>query len=175
MGSELSIRRYRPDDGPRVRDLHETAMRDANAYVEGVPDDDLESITETFLESGGEFLVGERAGRIVAMGAFRPVDDSAHIATVVSDLGDAAAEVTRLRVAPDAQRRGYGRQLYRELEERARSRGVEQFVLDTRPTQTAARGLYDAEGFEAVCRKRFEDFDDPVELIVYRKSIADDG
>ncbi|ELY79878.1 GNAT family N-acetyltransferase [Natrinema pallidum] len=124
MATELTIRRYRSDDGPRVRELHETAMRDADAYVPGVPDDDLESVTETFLETGGEFLVGELAARIVAMGAFRPVDESASIATFVPDLVDAAVEVTRLRVAPDVQRRGYGRQIYRDLEERARSPSI---------------------------------------------------
>ncbi|WP_254530694.1 GNAT family N-acetyltransferase [Natrinema gelatinilyticum] len=175
MDYTLAIRRYRPADGSRVRELHETAMRDVGAYVEGVSDEDLQRVTESFLEAGGEFLVGEVEGRIVAMGVFRPIDESAYITTYVPTLADATVEVTRMRVAPDAQRRSYGRQIYRELERRARSRGFVQAVLDTRPKQTAARGLYEAEGFEAVSRERFETFDDPFELIFYRKSIAEDG
>jgi hypothetical protein len=40
--------------------------------------------------------------------------------------------------------------------------------------QTAARRLYEAQGFEEVHRERIEAFDDPVELLVYRKSLVDD-
>ena len=70
MGDELSVRRYRPADDARVRELRQTAVRDVGAYVADALDDDLETIRETFLERGGEFLVGEADERIVAMEAF---------------------------------------------------------------------------------------------------------
>ncbi|SEP86381.1 GNAT family N-acetyltransferase [Natrinema salaciae] len=173
MGPELTVRRYRPTDGTRVRDLHETAMRDVDAYLEDVPDDDLEQITETYVDAGGEFLVGERDGTIVAMGAFRPIDGSEHIATVVPDLADSAVELTRMRVTPDQQRRGYGRRLYAELERRARSQEADEIVLDTMARQTAARGLYESQGFGEVHRERIDGFGDPVDLLVYRKSLGE--
>ncbi|UHQ96042.1 GNAT family N-acetyltransferase [Natrinema halophilum] len=106
-------------------------MRDAGAYVEDLADEDLESVTESFLEAGGELIVGEIEGRIVAMGAFRPVDESESITTYVRGLDDAAVEVTRMRVAPDSQRRGYAGRIYRELERRTRSPGSTRAVLDT--------------------------------------------
>ena len=175
MTADLRIRRFRSADAARVRDLHEAAMRDVGAYVEGVPDEDLEAVTETYLETGGEFLVGEREseGRIVAMGAFRPVDESEFVAQLLPDLPDATVELTRMRVDPDYQRRGYGRRIAAELERRARDRGVQCVVLDTRPSQTAARGLYESLGYEEAARERIEGFDEPFDLHVYRKSLAD--
>ena len=46
-------------------------------------------------------------------------------------------------------------------------------VFDTRPTQTAARELYEPLGDEAVARERIEGFDEPLELLCYRKSLVD--
>ncbi|WP_226479416.1 GNAT family N-acetyltransferase [Natrinema amylolyticum] len=172
MESALTLRRYRPNDGPRVRELHETAMRDADAYVEDVPGD-LETVTETILEAGGEFLVGEVDDQIVAMGAFRPIDETDSVATFVPDRPESTVELTRLRVDPDYHRRGYGRRTYEELERRARSRDATQIVLDTMAKQTPARRLYESVGFEEVHRERIEAFDDPFELVIYRKSLTD--
>lgn len=174
MGCTLSIRRYRPGDGPRVRDLHEAAMRDVGAYTEGVADDDLEAVTERYLETGGEFLVGVVDDGIVAMGAFRPIDGTEYVTNFGSERPDSTVELTRLRVDPDHQRRGYGRQLCAELEDRARSRGVAHIVLDTTAKQTAARRLYESLGFEETHRDRIDDFGDPFELVVYEKSLVDD-
>ncbi|WP_408958166.1 N-acetyltransferase family protein [Natrinema sp. 74] len=173
MTPAVTIRRYQPADGSRVRELHEAAMRDVGAYVESVSDDDLERVRETYVDAGGEFLVGERDDTIVAMGAFRPVDGSESVATVVSDLAPSAVELTRLRVAPDHQRRGYGRRLYEALERRARSTGADELVLDTMARQTAACSLYESQGFEEVHRERIDGFDEPFELLIYRKSLAE--
>ena len=173
MHDDLSVRRYRPADRTRVQDLHETAMRDVGAYIEEEADEDLENVTEAFLERGGEFLVGEVDDRIVAMGAFRPLEDDHHIGPFVDDLPSSAVVLSRMRVDPAYQRRGYGQQLYDELEARARNRGVAEIVLDTMARQTAARGLYESNGFEEVCRERIEAFDDPFELLVYRKSLLE--
>ena len=175
MTRDLRIRRFRPTDTARVRDVHEAAMRDIGAYVEGVPDEDLEAISETYLEAGGEFLVGERERRIVAMGAFRPLEGTDFAAQVVPDLPEPTVELTRMRVAPHHQRRGYGRRIAEELERRARDRGFTHVVLDTRPMQTAARGLYETLGYDEVARERIEGFDEPFELLFYRKSLVEDG
>ena len=172
MADEFSIRRYRPSDDARVRELHETAMRDVGAYVAGAPDDDLEAIRETFLECGGEFLVGEVDGRIVAMGAFRPPEDDHYLRRFLDELSESAVVLTRMRVDPDYQRRGYGQRLYEALEARARAQGYTEIVLDTMAKQTAARGLYETNGFEEVSRERIDSFDEPFDLLVYRKSLS---
>lgn len=159
----VSVRRYRPADEPAVKRLHEVVMRDAGGYVDA-DDPDLDAIEETYLVDG-EFLVGElRAerrssgrrtggvretdvldGGIVAMGAFRPLDGG--IEPLFDDLPDATAELKRMRVAPDHQRRGVGQRIYDELETRARQAGFRELVLDTTPTQTAAQRFYEANGF----------------------------
>ncbi|RKD94871.1 GNAT family N-acetyltransferase [Halopiger aswanensis] len=172
MTDELSVRRFRPGDGPRIHELHEVAMRDVGAYADEPADDDLESVTETYLERGGEFLVGTVDDRIVAMGAFRPVPDDHYIRQFLAALPDSAVILTRMRVEPARQRRGYGQRIYDELEARARDRGYTTIVLDTMARQTAARGLYESNGFDERCRERIEAFDEPFDLLVYRKSLT---
>ena len=175
MGDEddLAVRRYRHADRDRVRELHEVAMRDVGAYVADAPDDDLEDVRGTVLESGGEFLVGEVDGRIVAMGAFRPPEDDHYLRRFLDELPESAVVLTRMRVDPAHQRRGYGQRIYEALEARARAQGYAEIVLDTMAKQTAARGLYEANGFEEACRERVDAFDEPFELLVYRKSLSE--
>jgi GNAT superfamily N-acetyltransferase len=84
--------------------------------------------------SGGDFLVDDDDGRIVAMGALRPVRP-------------ALAALKRMRVHPDAQRQGRGRAMLRALEQRARDLGFQTLVLDTTELQVAARALYTSNGY----------------------------
>ena len=76
-----------------------------------------------------------------------------------------------MRVDPDHQRRGYGQRIAAELERRACERGVRCIVLDTMPTLTAARRLYEKLGFEEAARERVEGFDERFELVFYRRSL----
>jgi ribosomal protein S18 acetylase RimI-like enzyme len=62
------------------------------------------------------------------------------------------AEIKRMRVHPDWQRRGFGRRILRLLEERAIELGYRRLVLDVGPKLTAALDLYAAEGFVEVGR-----------------------
>lgn len=135
--TELTIRRFRPSDAERVLELHEEALRDVDAYAEGVPEPDLDDVKAHYFDAGGEFLVGESDGRIVAMGAFRPVED--RIAEAFASLRRPAAELKRMRVAPSHQRRGFGQQIYDELERRARESGFAELVLDVQANQKGAR------------------------------------
>jgi len=65
-------------------------------------------------------------------------------------LAGGRAEVKRLYVAPHGQGRGLGRALLRAVEEWARGQGARELVLDTHGELTAARRLYEREGFTAV-------------------------
>ncbi|GAB3029616.1 hypothetical protein GCM10025298_17830 [Natronobiforma cellulositropha] len=144
-------------------------MRDVGAFVEGAPDEDLADVETAYLECGGEFLVGEFEGRIVAMGAFRPADG--YVTDFLPDLEATAAEVTRMRVDPAHQRRGYGRTILDELERRARERGVTELVLDTTPVQAGAIALYESRGYALVHRERATDFGETLEMLFYRKGL----
>lgn len=140
MPDAFTIRRYKPADADDVWTVHERALRASPLeFREDAPDTDLREIADRCLDAGGEFLVGERDGELVATGGFQPGEDD-------------AAELRRMRVHPDHQRRGYGRRLLEALEARARAHGFERIVLDTNEHLRAARALYEAHGYNETRR-----------------------
>jgi GNAT superfamily N-acetyltransferase len=135
----ISIRRYGPADREAVRRLHDAALNDVGAHLgEGPWDADLDAIESVYLEDG-EFLVGVIGERVVAMGALRR--DS-----------DGRAWITRMRVAPDLQGRGIGQTLLDALHRRAAELGYETLHLDTTVQQSAARLLYEKNGYRETGR-----------------------
>lgn len=160
--ADLEIRRYESGDADAVWDLHERALRDVGAYDEEFAhlDADLRNVESEYLDAGGEpsdagrssgggsslggeFLVGEIDGEIVATGAVQPTSAVDH-----HESEDDTGVVRRMRVAPDHQGEGYGREMLEALERRARELGFERLVLDTTPRQEAAIGLYESVGYE---------------------------
>lgn len=139
-------------------------MRDVDALAEpdsalaaAAPGDepldaDLRDLDASYVAGDGEMLVGEVDGEIVSMGAFVPD-------------GGTTVEITRMRVDPDHQRRGYGSRLLGALESRARDRGHEVFVLDTLARQTAAQALYEGHGYRKVDEATVGEW----QLLFYRK------
>lgn len=168
MGTDLAIRRYRPDDRERVDAVREAALRDTGAFFEDGPGD-ADDLTAEYLQAGGEFLVGEANGRIVATGAFRPVRGV--VTRHLDSFGDETAELKRMHVAPAHQRRGYGRRMLTELQRRARERGYAELVLVTTGPQTAAQRFYEAAGFAEAERERVEFRGEAFDAIVYRKPL----
>lgn len=83
-------------------ELHELALRNVGAFAESAAartwDRDLDDIPGVYIASGGAFLVGVADNRIVAMGALRVGRDG-------------RGQIRRLRVPPEHQRRGLGREL----------------------------------------------------------------
>src|SRR5947209_4379740 len=107
----LEIRRYQASDYDEVWNLHVLGLQHVGAYLGTGPwDNDLHQIEQAYLLNRGEFLVGTIDGCIVAMGAFRKTSDE-------------RAEIKRMRVHPDFQRRGYGQTILDELEQRAKRAG----------------------------------------------------
>jgi ribosomal protein S18 acetylase RimI-like enzyme len=150
----LEIRRYQDADNPAVLELHQLALEATGAYYPGKWNDDLHDIQNHYLQNGGEFLVGTLDGKIVCMGAFRRKSDT-------------LAEIKRMRVNPDDQRRGFGQIILKELESRARQLGYTELCLDTTTLQIAAQKMYQKNGFTATGRGRMP----PFEVIYYHKSL----
>jgi ribosomal protein S18 acetylase RimI-like enzyme len=101
---------------------------------------DLADPLRSFVAVGGDFIVGELDGHIVAMGGFRPDEDG-------------RAEVLRVRVHPALRRRGIGTALMNELERRAIALGFTELRLDTASNQPEAVAFYHALGFRQIARE----------------------
>jgi ribosomal protein S18 acetylase RimI-like enzyme len=153
----LHIRRYEPEDKRAVRRLHDDALNEVGAHLGSGPwDEDLDEIEGMYVEAGGEFLVGTLGKEIVAMGALRRISPN-------------AAEVTRVRVKPALQGRGYGQTLLDALHDRAAELGYSTLQLDTTVQQRAARRLYLKNGYREVGRGRIGPFD----CILYERGTVD--
>lgn len=75
----------------------------------------------------------------------------------------ATGEIRRLFMHPDHRGGGLGSRLLAEATERSRAGGIERLVLNTLPTMTSARKLYDADGYAPI-----EPYvDEPVDGVQY--------
>ena len=151
----LFVRRYRESDHDAIWTLHVLGLEQFGANAGHGPwDDDLHDVRHAYLENRGEFLVGECGGRIVAMGALRLISPE-------------RAEIKRMRVHPEFQRRGFGRAILEALEARARVLGYTTLRLDTTVHQVPAQRLYLKSGFHEVGRTKLGGLDS----ILYEKTI----
>jgi len=144
--TDLSIRRYEPEDREAVWRLHNEALDEVGAHLgNGSWDDDLHGIEATYLEAGGEFLVGVLDGRVVAMGALRRIWAE-------------EAEVKRMEVELAIQGRGPGQALLDGLHRLAAKLSYSTLRLDTVVHQRAARSLYERNGYREIQRGRIGPF-----------------
>lgn len=132
----LSIRQFRDEDKDAVWALHVGAMSALGVNTKKKSRHaDFDSITETYLKNGGDFLVGEVDGKIVAMGGLKKAE--------IEGIG----EIVRMRVDPDTQHLGYGRQILEKLETRALQLGYHTLTLSTSSLQIAALAFYPKMGY----------------------------
>lgn len=151
----MQIRKFNNNDLDEVISLHRETLRRENAYRgDGVWEIDLHNIPAAYFLDNGDFIVGVENGRIVAMGALKRFDD-------------ATGEITRMRVHPDYQGRGYGSEVLRNLEETARSLGYKTLILETDEKLKTAIRLYEKNGFTFWKREFLDGYD----CLWYRKDI----
>jgi ribosomal protein S18 acetylase RimI-like enzyme len=142
---EPVVRRYEPGDEPAVKRVFQRAMRDAGTDPADVPGtQDLDWVEAAYLDHGGEFLVVEADGAVVATGGL----------VVDGDVG----ELFRVAVDPDHQRAGHGSRLLAALEDAARERGAERMVLTTAQRQDAAVDFYPDHGYEQTGHDRHGEY-----------------
>lgn len=161
----FTLRRYTSADQEVVEHLHVSAIQQTGAYLGRGPwDDDVYTIEEAYLKNGGEFLIGECDGLVVAMGALK------HTSPV-------RAEIKRMRVAPEYQGRGYGQLILEELEARAHALGYQILHLDTSILQIPAQRLYEKNGYREVGRDKYQQevgrgAYQQLEVILYEKQLV---
>ncbi len=156
MADVLAIRRYRDEDHDAVWVLHHMAEGTLTVYdiPPAAADDphygDFHRIDEVYLRTGGEFFVGIHEGQVVAIGALQRTS-AAH------------AEIKRMRVHRDYQRRGFGRAILAALERQAIQLGYTTLHLDTTADREPAQRLYLSAGYHEIGRS--------VNLIFYEKHV----
>ncbi len=104
--------------------------------------DDLEDLLNPcayYLESGGEFLVIEEAGKVIGTGGLHPIEAS-------------TCELKRVWLYKEQRGRGLGKAIAQRLIQTAKRRGYKRIVLEiaTLDLQPAAVGLYKQLGFQPI-------------------------
>ncbi len=157
---QVKFRQYQSNDMAAVKQLHREALASTGAFVENEAlDRDLDNIEGYYLKGGGDFVVGELDGEIVAMGGYR--------LNLNPGAGSNAAELKRMRVKPSYQGEGIGGALLELLERGARGAGYDSIVLDTTDQQPIAQKLYESHGYRETGRAQ----EGPFAMIYYSKEL----
>ena len=80
--------------------------------------------------------------------------------------------ITNIAVDRAQRRRGIGRFLLTQTLENARRRGVRTVFLEVRPTNTEARGLYEALGFHVIGRRKGYYYDTGEDALVMEAELG---
>jgi|SRR5579871_5212568 len=142
----MNIRSFLPDDAPAVRDLFirinrllaPASMKEAfEGYITRSLTEEIDRIIDYYSDRNGGFWVAENGRRIVGMFGLEPS-------------GDAAMELRRMYVDPDARRQGIARQMLDFAEQECRRRKCFRMDLSTSEIQAEALALYRNAGYELV-------------------------
>jgi len=152
----LTIRQYSTVDHDHVWRVHLLVISEAGVEPTHQHYHDIFHIEEQYLQSGGDFLVGTGVrGQVIAMGGVKRLDDE-------------RAEIKRLRIHPEHQRKGYGRLMLDRLEERAKELGFRRITLDALHNQHGAHALFKSNGYEELGPAIVDGFN----VILFEKSLA---
>ena len=142
----FTIRRVRPDDGPRLAEVRLRALADAPEAFVTTHAEAAQRSAEEWSEQAAARAVGTRQVTHFAerddvpvgmIGAFVGADPS-------------VADLVALWVAPDGRRRGVARTLIEAVMAWAHDTGVTEVQLWVAAGNEAAYNLYESEGFEEV-------------------------
>jgi N-acetylglutamate synthase-like GNAT family acetyltransferase len=154
---EIAIRRYKPEDVPRIIELHIQAIKSVPKLIvhDGPLIKDLYNIDTEYINNDGDFLVAECKGMIIGMGAVRRKDTN-------------CGEIKRMRVDPKYWRNGIGQMILTRLEEIAIIKGYKRLFLDTSIFQLSAQKLYEKNNYKEIRREVIHGY----ECIIFEKDIS---
>jgi ribosomal protein S18 acetylase RimI-like enzyme len=103
--------------------------------------DDLQSLQALLLADAGALLVAEEPAQLTS-------GSGEVVGSLIAAWNGWRGSFYRLAVRPDHRRRGLGRRLVREGEERLRERGAGRLDAIVAPDDAAATGFWEALGYE---------------------------
>ena len=151
----MRLMRYDAKFSESILALHRSAIEGFSLGISQLQDEaDLMAIELTYLDSGGEFLLGFVDDQLVAMGGFKR-------------LTDGRAELKRMRIQRDCQGRGYGSVILSALEGRALDLGIRTLCLETAKRRPLTLEFYRKHGY----REEGAGFYGSIETVKFSKSI----
>lgn len=134
------LRDFEPRDQPAVRELILTGMRERwGERYDGAANPDVDDMWAAYVATGGEVVVWDEGGDVVATGTLLPEPDG-------------GGRIMRMSVARGWRRRGIGRRIVADLARRAEQRRLHTLRVSTDTPWVEAVALYEACGFEIVGR-----------------------
>ena len=131
----MQLRRYESKFNDSILALHRSAIEGFSLGMSQLQDEaDLMAIELTYLDSGGEFLLGFVDDQLVAMGGFKR-------------LSGTLAELKRMRIKRDCQGHGYGSAVLSALEQRALEVGILTLCLETAKRRPLTLEFYRKHGY----------------------------
>ena len=135
MNEVVEILKFKPEFRKAFKDLN---IEWIEKYFTVEPEDDkVLSNPEVIIKNGGEIFFAKYNNEIVGTCAAIKIDDN-------------TIELAKMAVTEKAQGKQIGKKLALAVIEFARSKGVEQLVLETSDKLVAAVNLYEKLGFEKI-------------------------
>ena len=131
----MQLMRYDAKFSDSILALHRSAIEGFALGMSQLKDEvDLMTIELTYLDTGGEFLLGFIDDQMIAMGGFKRLSGS-------------RAELKRMRIQRDCQGRGYGSVILSALEGRALDFGIRTLCLETAKRRPLTLEFYRKHGY----------------------------
>ncbi|MBI2761789.1 MAG: GNAT family N-acetyltransferase [Chloroflexi bacterium] len=165
----VTIRPYHPIDHPAVRALHDRTPAAGQIYTgPQIWPPELHHIEDTTLAFWVATEPSGSAEHIIGMTGVTAIDAGVppHISMGHSRL----VRLRWMRVAPERQRRGIGRQLVQTALDWSRAHNADFIILETTPQQVAAVELYQHMGFREVGRSTIG----PYQLVWFEQMLRED-
>ena len=138
----MEVVQYLPEHLEPMLALHRSEKLSLVARLSldvGISDDeeeaDLRTLEQTYIQSGGDFLIGLLYGVVIATGGFQRLSSN-------------SAELRRMRIQTDLQGQGYGSQLLKELERMAFQHGIRKFSFETAKARPLTLEFYRKHGYQ---------------------------
>jgi len=134
--AQLLFRRANPDDGPAVRDLVFSILRERGLSTDAHTDADLEDLYGHYFATGGDFRVlTTEAGEIVGSIGLKPVDKR-------------TIELRKMYLRPEHRGHHHGKRMLEWAITRSRELGYKRITLETAAVLKEAISLYTSHGFK---------------------------